>query len=117
MTSTVNNRWGTFSIDDKVIEQIASRTTMESYGIVGLAARGPKENIYRLLRRENMGRGVRVLTTGPRSILIQIHVILDAGVRISTVAQNVIETVKYNVETKTGLTVDSVDVIVQGVRV
>ena len=116
MSSRVTNAYGDMTIGDQVIERIASQTTMECYGIVGLAAKSPKENIYRLLRLENMANGVHVISAGEDHVVIQVHVIMDAGVRISMVAENVIESVRYNVESKTGLHVDSVDVIVQGLR-
>lgn len=116
MTSKVPTPFGDMLIDDQVIARIVCRTTMESYGIVGFAALSPKDQLYHLLGMENMTRGVRVFSTGEQSIWIQIHVIMDSGVRLATVVNNVIESVRYNVETKTGLHVDSVDVIVQGLR-
>ncbi|MDD7593654.1 MAG: Asp23/Gls24 family envelope stress response protein [Peptoniphilaceae bacterium] len=116
MTSKVQTPLGDLFIDDQVIARIVCRTTMESYGIVGLAAQSPKDQLYHLLGMDNMTRGVKVYCTGEQSVWIQIHVIMDSGVRLATVVSNVIDSVRYNVETKTGLHVDSVDVIVQGLR-
>ena len=47
---------------------------------------------------------------------ITLHVIVSYGVRISEVAKNVMERVKYSVEEVTGLKVNRVDVHVQGVQ-
>lgn len=117
MSSKIINEYGDVTIEDDVIERIASQATMECYGVVGLAARDSRDNIYRLLRLENMSRGVRVISSGRNCVVIQLHVIMESGVRISMVAENIIDTVKYNVESKTDLTVSSVDVMVQGLRV
>lgn len=111
------NEYGDVTIEEGVVERIAVQAAMECYGVVGLAARGAKDDIYRLLRLENMSRGVRVFSDGGQSIVIQLHVILEAGIRLSMVAENIIDTVRYNVENKTNLTVRSVDVLVQGLRV
>lgn len=117
MSLTIFNEFGNVTIEDDVIERIAVQAAMECYGVVGLAARGPKDDIYRLLRLENMSRGVRVFADEQQGIIIQLHVILEAGMRLSMVAENIIDTVRYNVESKTNLTVRSVDVLVQGLRV
>lgn len=116
MTARIGNELGDIVIEDQVIARIASQTTMESYGVVGLAAKGTRDNIYRLLGFANMSRGVQVVPTSDSSIVLRIHVILDAGVRLAMVAENIIESVRYNVEARTGLKVESVDVIVQGLR-
>lgn len=116
MSQKLYNELGDIVLEDKVIARIASQTTMECYGVVGLAAKSQRDSLYRLLGIENMSRGVKVLATSDRSVTIQIHLVMDAGVRIAMVAENIIETVRYTVESKTGVRVDSVDVIVQGLR-
>jgi len=61
-------------------------------------------------------RGVRVSTQGDR-VFIDLFIIVEYGVSINTVAKNVIERAKYNVENLTGMTVEQVNVTVHGVRV
>lgn len=116
MTATFENEYGTVFIDDTVIANIACEAAMESYGLVGLAAKNTKDGLYELLGLENMTKGVRVIPIGPKSIKIEIQAVIRYGIRVSTVAQNVIEKVKYNVENKTGLNVHSVDLIIQDIR-
>ena len=116
MSLQMKNQFGLVTIEDRVIANIASAATLETYGIVGLAARNTKDGIYELLKLENATKGVCVESTGPNSMIIQLHVIMEYGIRIAIVAQNVIEKVKYSVESQTGLIVDSVDLIVQGLR-
>lgn len=50
-------------------------------------------------------------------LYIRVNVVIGYGTRISTIATNIIDNVKYIVEKHTGLTVDQVEVFVQGVRV
>lgn len=50
-------------------------------------------------------------------ISIDFHVIVSYGVSISTVADNLIENVKYKVEEFTGMAVEKINIFVEGVRV
>ena len=48
---------------------------------------------------------------------MDLHVIVAYGVSIRAVAHNVLENVKYKVEEFTGMEVESINVIVEGVRI
>lgn len=69
-----------------------------------------------MLRRENYERGVDI-QFNEDSISIQLYIVVEYGVKISEVARNVQERVKYAVESLLGLKVDRINVKVQGVRV
>jgi uncharacterized alkaline shock family protein YloU len=116
MTAQVSNQHGRISFDDTVVANLACKVAMSTYGIVGLAAKNTKEGIYELLGMENMTRGVQVENLDGNHIRIQIQVIVEYGTRINLVCGNLIEAVKYEVEENTGLVVDSVDVIIEGIQ-
>ena len=48
---------------------------------------------------------------------IMLHCIVAYGVSILTVTENLIESVRYKVEQFTGIKIDRIDVIVEGIRV
>ena len=50
-------------------------------------------------------------------ITIDFHVIVSYGVSISTVTDNLISTVKYKVESFTGMQIKKINIYVEGVRV
>ena len=50
------------------------------------------------------------------TIKIEINIIVKYGVSIAAVAQNVIDSTKYNVESMTGMNVECVDVCVRSIR-
>ena len=50
-------------------------------------------------------------------ITLDFHVIVSYGVSISTVSDNLISTVKYQVEEFTGMEIEKVNIFVEGVRV
>lgn len=116
MIATINNTLGTILISEKVITKLAAQSASETYGIVGLAAQNVKDGIFELLRVENNTKGVSVRINGDK-IEVDLTVIMEYGVRIAIVAGNIIDKVKYNIESNTNLSVESVNVIVQGIRI
>lgn len=116
MPGRIINRYGTITIADPVIANIASETAMQSYGIVGLAPHDLREDLIELLKQENLGKGVKIITEG-NQITIILNIVVEYDVRIGIVSQNIIESVKFRVERATGLHVREVIVLVQDIRI
>lgn len=112
---TVTSEQGNITIDNNVIATIAGISAMESYGVVGMASKNATDGLFELLKFENLTKGIFVDTENEK-INIQLHVIIEYGIRISTVGQNVMDRVKFNVESLTDLEVDNIEVFVEGVR-
>jgi uncharacterized alkaline shock family protein YloU len=115
MLSENRNEFGNIAIGDEVIATLAGAAAMECYGLVGMASRRITDGFVELLGRDNWSRGVEVKLEEDR-VYVTLHIIVSYGVRISEVAKNVMEKVKYAVESVTGLKVARVDVYVQGVQ-
>ncbi len=115
MEVTIPTSKGNITIDNQVIATIAGVSAMESYGVVGMASKNAADGIFQLLKFENLTRGIEVNTENER-VLISLHVIIEFGIRISTVGQNIIDRVRFNVESLTGLDVDDIEVLVEGIR-
>ncbi len=111
-----NNELGKVSINPVVVKTIVANVLRESYGVSGLANVSPKDVIYQLLGLDNSSKCVHVALKD-NNIFIDLHIVVQYGIKISTVCENVIENVKYNVENLTGLKVKSVNVNVQGIKV
>ncbi|MDI3538316.1 MAG: hypothetical protein PWP12_232 [Bacillota bacterium] len=115
MLSESRTEYGNIAIGDEVIATLAGAAALECYGIVGMASRRLTDGFVELLGRDNWSRGVEVKIDGDQ-VHITLHIIVSYGVRISEVARNVMQKVKYAVERVTGLNVVRVDVYVQGVQ-
>lgn len=115
MPAIINSELGSIVIDNSVITNIAGISAMESYGIVGMASKNAADGIFELLKFENLSKGIKVNTEN-NQINIELHVVLEYGVKISVVGQNIIERVKFNIENLTGLTIDNIEVLVEGIR-
>ena len=116
MKGRINNKLGEIQISSDVIAMYAGMTAVECFGIVGMAAVSMKDGLVKLLKRESLTHGINV-TINDNAIEIDFHVIVSYGVSISTVADNLIESVKYKVEEFTGMPVEKINIFVEGVRV
>lgn len=116
MAQEIQAQFGKISIREEVIATISGVAAMECYGLVGMAPRNIQEELTDLLRKDNFERGVDV-QFNEESVTIQLYIVVEYGVKISEVAKNVQERVKYAIETMLGLNVDRVNVKVQSVRV
>ncbi len=116
MVEKFSNEQGSIEIDAEVIAQISGITATECYGIVGMAARGVKDGIVRLLMRDNITKGVLVSVEGDY-VDIEFHIIVEYGTKISAVTDNLMSTVRYKLKDMLGLKVGVIKVFVEGVRV
>ncbi len=114
--SSVDTHLGSIVVDNDVIAQYAGSVAVECFGIVGMASISVKDGLVKLLKKENLARGINVTVDGHK-LVINFHVIVAYGVSIKTVADNLIESVKYRVEEFTGLEIEKINVYVEDVRV
>jgi uncharacterized alkaline shock family protein YloU len=116
MPGIVQNELGKITIDDEIIASIAGYATIENYGIVGMASKSATEGLWELLKRENVKKGVKV-SVGEKGVRVDLYVMVEYGVSINAVANNVIDNVTYRIHDLTGLEIDAVNVHVEGVRI
>lgn len=117
MNGILNNELGKVSISSEVVAQYAGSTAVECFGIVGMAAVSMKDGLVKLLKGDSLTRGIKVEIDNDNKIELDFHVIVSYGVCISTVADNLIENVKYKVSEFTGLEIKKINIYVEGVRV
>ena len=117
MKGQMENQYGQIIIGSDVIATYAGSVAVECFGIVGMAAVNVKDGLVKLLKRDYLNHGINVTIDEDNKITIDFHVIVAYDVNISTIADNLIETVKYKVESFTGMTIDKINIYVEGVRV
>ena len=107
---------GKITYSDEVIANIIGMSTMESYGVVGMAAKTATDGFWQLMKVEHLNKGVKVAQKSGK-LEIEVFVVVEYGTKISVIADNIIQKIKYNVENFTALEVTSVTVNVEGVRI
>jgi uncharacterized alkaline shock family protein YloU len=107
---------GKIEVAPRAIASLASEAVLRCYGVVGMAASTVRDGIAEVLQVENCHRGVQVRVENSQ-VLIDLYVVIEYGIRISEVAQNVMDSVKFSIEKALGMPVAEVNIHVQGVRV
>ncbi len=106
---------GKVTYSDDVIANIIGMSTMECYGVVGMAAKNTTDELWELIKVEHLNKGVKVQQKAGE-LSIEVFVVVEYGTKISVIANNIIQKVRYNVENFTGLTVTGITVNIEGVR-
>ena len=116
MKGRMNTGMGEITIITDVIATYAGSVAVECFGIVGMAAVNMKDGLVKLLKRDSLKHGINV-TLNENKISLDFHVIVAYGVSIRAVSDNLIANVKYKVEAFTGIEVENINILVEGVRV
>ena len=106
---------GTIEISPNAIATLVTHAALQSYGVVGMAAPNRASDLAASFTRDP-NRGTEVAYEEGH-IIIDIYVIIEYGTRIASVANNLINSVRYTVEQSTGVTVRQINVHVQGLRI
>jgi len=105
---------GSVQIHNNVIAAIARLAAVKVPGVSDMSS-GIVDDIAGMIRKKSSDRGIRV-TFEDAGVVIELHVIIEYGVRIPNVAWQLQTEVRQAVEQMTGKHVKSVQVVVQGVR-
>src|SRR5512144_2827647 len=106
---------GGIHISPMAVAAVAYHATLQSYGVVGLAPKNLAEGLALTITHEP-AKGISVRYDG-ENIDIDIFIIIEFGTRVSTVADSVANTVKFQVEKALGMTIHEINVHVAGLRV
>ena len=94
MSVTTSNYYGKIFISDDAIATVAASAALECIGVVDLVSKKLSDNFADLFKKQQLGKGVKVITSGNR-IFIDLFVIMKYGISISAVAESVKKTIKY----------------------
>lgn len=106
---------GRVEISPRAIASIAGQAVLKSYGVVGLSSKSER-GLLSLSHHDSIKKGVEISIIDDE-IIIDLYVVVEYGTRISTVAHNIMQNVKFSVEKALGVPVAQVNVHIQGLRV
>ena len=113
----IENDLGMISITSEVFTSIAGEAATNCFGVKGMAVRSMTDGLVHLLRKEAMGKGVRVTFQDDNSIAIDLHIMVDKGVNIRAISASIIKEVRYFVTKSTGTEVSAVNVFVDSITI
>ena len=105
---TLDLERGRLTISHDAVADIVAETALACYGVVGLTA---GSRMKRILRREGIA-----VEGDAAALRIELHVVVEHGLNLAEVAATVRSQVAYEVVRITGLTVASVEVVIQRVK-
>lgn len=104
---------GVIEITPLAIGSLVSHVTTRTYGVVGMADRTRASQITAVITRDPR-RGVGVQIDENNQVTIHVYVVVNYGTNIASIANSLISAIRYHVESRTGLSVQQVQVHVQG---
>lgn len=112
------NNLGKLNISKQVIANMVGGAATECFGVVGMASQNLlKDGIAEILKMENFSKGVEVFQLDDGKISIDLYIVVAYGIKISEVALEVQKKVRHVLETSLDISVDSVNVYVQDIKV
>ena len=78
---------GEITISSDVFTNITGAAATNCYGVKGMAMRSKTDGLVHLLRRESMGKGVKVTYNEDSSVSIELHIMVDNGVNLMAVSR------------------------------
>ncbi|MDO5334861.1 MAG: Asp23/Gls24 family envelope stress response protein [Coriobacteriia bacterium] len=90
----MSNVPGNLIITDDVISRVAGHAAGSVYGVVGMAAPSTEAGLAKLLPVRRSHNGVVVETTEGQT-RVDLYVVLEHGVNINTVSENLVEAMSF----------------------
>ena len=108
---------GSVVVSANVYTDIAGTAAVNCMSVKGMVARSVSDGVYHLLRKESMGKGVKVYFNPDNTISIDLHVMVGDGVNLHAVGKAIIDEVRYMVTSTTGTQVKKVNVFIDSITI
>ena len=111
------NEKGSVNVSTSVYTDIAGTAAINCLSVKGMVARSVSDGLYHLLRKESLGKGVKIQFHEDDTITIDLHVMVGNGVNLNAVGNAIIDEVRYMVESCTGTKVRDVNVYIDSMMI
>lgn len=116
MSIKKKNTLGEIHISNEAIASVVADSTLECYGVVGIASKGDiKEKIYKLLTKKEYSKGIFAQQTN-NEIVVSVYIVVAFGCKVTEVLSQVQKKVKYVLEKTFETKVKQVNVYVQALQ-
>lgn len=105
---------GDVKISEEVISVVAGVAVTEVEGVS--VANSIADGIVEKFVKKNYGKGIRV-ALAEKEVSVDVHVVVDYGIKIPDAAWQLQEIIKKNIENMTDLTVAKVNIFVESISI
>ena len=116
MECKVQNDNGTIFITEDVMLKVIGYAALECYGVVAMSRKRATDGIVEWLGRENLSKGVQ-LKLVDNMLDIDLFIVVEYGISIAEVCKTMVSTVRYQLESMTGVKVRRINISVEGIRI
>ena len=114
----VKNHVGEITVSQEYFMSLISNTVTNCFGVVQMNASTAKQTLMAYLPKKDSkkvpcGVSVRV---GKDKLVVDLHITVMYGVNVSAVVKSIMNKVRYTIEESTGISVERVNVYVDGIR-
>lgn len=108
----IENHLGTIEISQEYFRYLVGNAVSACYGVTAMVKTGPRQGLRSVFtKRAFADDGIHVRGEGD-NLIVDLHIAVMYGMNISTIAQSIVNKVRYTVEEATGLHVKKVNVFV-----
>lgn len=116
MALSTSNKFGKITVTETAMQTLASHVAQECYGVVDLVSKRFSDNLSQFVNKTSQGRGVTIQTVD-NLVYVELYVVIKVGVNIDAVKKSLSDSVRFSLETFTGMRVKRIHVNVVGIRV
>lgn len=106
---------GKLEISKGVLADLVGYATLECYGVVGVTSATIQDTFLRAIPITRLRRGVKITSTED-GIEVDVYIVVEYGMNVSLVSENLTEKINYVIKEYTGITPVAVRVHVSGVN-
>ncbi len=107
---------GNLHISNEVIAEIVGSSVIDCYGVTGMSDPTTSAPTIKLLTTARSRKGV-VVENGQKGVIVTVYVVLQYGVNIGVVTQNIKDQISFALSTYVQVPVESIEVHVTGIKV
>ena len=109
-------RLGSIGFTENFLSKLIGHAVTSCFGVVGMMPSSNRQRLFGLVSKEqSLDTGIKV-TGNVDQIDVEIHIMVTFGMNIPAIAASITEKVKYVVTDSTGITVNKVNVKVDGIK-
>ena len=114
----INTHLGAIELTSGYLSNLIGNTVTNCFGVVKMNPAGASQGVRTtILKSESLDNGVKVSTKkGSDKLAIDLHITVMYGVNVAAITDSIMNKVRYVVERETGLSVDKVNVFIDGME-
>ena len=113
----LQNEYGSISIASEVFTILTGDAATNCFGVKGMTVRSVTDGLVHLLKNESMSKGVHIDYNDDNTISVELHIAVDQGVNIPVICRSIMDRVRYQLTTGTGVEIRRVDIYIDSMLI